>query len=99
MAFIAQTLTHGDKVYTTTILNGASSAEINLGRNSRFLVTTTGAYHIKFGPASLADAAATDTYFPSGSVAVWDLGRAHESIKLFNDSGSTITYWVTVLST
>lgn len=83
---------------TTTIGTGASTAEIVLGVNALFAVSTVGttASFIKFGNAGMAAAAATDFQLPPNSLTYFDTGAAFDRIRIFD--AATATHSVQKLS-
>jgi hypothetical protein len=92
----------------SAIANGASSAEIVIGPRTIFAVVAmptagqspNGYANIRFGPAGLAAATASDFGFPFGVVLTFDTGEEFNSIRLFNGSSvaGTVDFYVMRLS-
>ena len=72
--------------------NNVSSAEIVLGNNAIFEVTTNGttAAYIKFGNAGMAVATANDILLPQNFQTLWETGSAFDRVRVFSPTGSTI---------
>jgi hypothetical protein len=101
-----------EHVVSQTITAGASGAEIALGARQHFIVaafaqatgTTTNNINIKFGPAGLGAATASDLGLPiSGptfSVApmIFDTGEEFNSIRIFNNSTASVVVYVTLIN-
>jgi hypothetical protein len=77
-----------------TITTGASSAEIVLSRYTLFAINANGDINIRCGNAGMPAAANTDFRIPSGVVATYQVPAQWDRIRLFNNGGSTITYWI-----
>lgn len=76
-----------------------SSAEIVIGNHVIFVVSGTGAFHIRFGNSGMGAAAATSFYVPSGAMPMFDLGKAWDRIRIFNpDAAATIDVHYLILA-
>jgi hypothetical protein len=82
----------GDAVVTATLGAAASTAEIVLGIQQLFLISSAGDFHVKFGNAGMAAAAATDFLFPANTVQTLYTGDHTDRIRVFSTAGGT--YWI-----
>ncbi len=80
-----------------TIPTVSSLGGLALAKNRIFAVNGNQDLCIKFGVTGVV-ATATNFRIPQGSTFTFDMGQANDHIDLFNPSGSTATYWVTLLS-
>lgn len=86
------------KDVTATLATVTATAEILIGINNIFAIQATDDMHIKFGTTGMAAASASNWKIPAGSIFKYDMGRAVDTIRLFNPTGATITYWIQFLS-
>lgn len=77
---------------------GASSAEIVIGNNQIFAINASGDVNIAFGNSGMAAASNSNFRVPSGVTAEYDTGSQNDRIRLFNNGGSSINYWIQLLS-
>lgn len=77
-----------------TITTGTSAGGIAIAKRRIFSINANQDISIKFGLAGVT-ATASNFRIPSGSTFTFDMGDANDHIDLFNNSGSTATYWIT----
>ena len=101
-----------ENVTTQTISTGTSGAEIALGPRQIFMLTAFAASApaglenicLKFGPAGLGAAAATDMGLPCSSPSagsapiVFGTGDEFTSIRVYNNTSASVTIWVMLLN-
>lgn len=80
------------------LVTANSSAEQLLGKNQLFAIHGTGLFHIRFGVTGMGAGVATDFLLPSGQVHVFDTGQAFTHVRIFNDTGSNIDFYILPLS-
>ncbi len=80
------------------LVTTASSAEQLLGKNQLFAIHATGDFHIRFGVTGMGAGVATDFLLPSAQVHVFDTGQAFTHVRIFNDSGSNLDFYILPLS-
>jgi len=85
-------------VKVAALATATSSAEQLLGKNQLFAIHGTGDFHIRFGVAGMGAGVATDFLLPSGQVHVFDTGQAFTHVRIFNDSGANIDFYILSLS-
>ncbi len=85
-------------IKVAALATAASSAEQTLGKNQLFAIHATDSFHIRFGVTGMGDGVATDFLFPGGQVHVLDTGQAFTHVKVFNDSGGNIDFYILPLS-
>lgn len=73
---------------------GASSSEIVLGNNVTFVVWGTQQINVRYGPAGLGAAAATDFGIPANTMVITDTGEEFKSIRVFNNGASAADVYV-----
>lgn len=95
----------------TALGAGTSSAEIVLGNYQLFMIaayspaapTGTTNINIRFGPAGLGAATASDFGLPvsglttSGLPMIFDTGREFSSIRVFNNTSGTVDIYVMLI--
>lgn len=86
------------EITTATLATVTSTAEIVLGNNRVFAITSSDDIRIKFGNSGMAAAAAGDFPVWASSYARYDTGSHQDRIRLFNPTGATITYWIQFLA-
>lgn len=79
---------------TGTVTTAASSAEIAIAPNQIFYLIANGDANIRFGATGLAAATANNFYLPAKTGARYDSGRTGLALRIFNPTGSTITWWI-----
>lgn len=77
-----------------TVSNGASSGEIVLNAYTIFAFNANGDANIRFGNAGMPAAANTDFRIPGGIVVTYQVPKYCDRIRIFNNGGSSITYWI-----
>lgn len=80
-----------------TVANSASSAEIFIGTRKKFVISCDGAFHLARGRTGMVAAVADDMWLPAG---VWTFETpkgAWSYIRVWNDSGVSIHFWITPL--
>lgn len=99
-------------VKVAALAAGTSSAEISLGNNQLFSITafanavgtTTNNINVRFGPAGLGAATATDMGLPCGTPTsdagplFFDTGDTYQSIRVFNNTAQTVDIYVCKMS-
>lgn len=80
------------------INNAASASPISMGKRTMFVITADQPFHIKFGTSAMSAAAVTALRLPANAAFTFDMGDENTHLSLFNDSGSTMTYWILILS-
>ena len=100
MAVIDAVLVFGQDpaIKVAALATANSSAEQLLGKNQLFAIHATGDFHIRAGVTGMGAGVATDFLLPSGQVHVFDTGQAFTHIRIFNDSGSNIDFYILSLS-
>lgn len=83
---------------TGSLTTGTGTAEIVLGPFQMFAFNANGDINIRFGNAGMPAAAATDFRVPGGVVATYQCNRQHTSIRLFNATAGTVTWWIQPLT-
>lgn len=84
-----------------TAVVGASgnTADLVLGINQVFNLTSTGPINIRFGDANtIANATASNFQVPGNIVVQYDTGQQYDRIRIFNPGAGNTTYWIQVLS-
>lgn len=83
-------------VQTGTVTTGASSAEIDISvsLNGRIAIAVTGNANVRFGNSGVAAATASDLPLWGGSTSIFNLGQQYSAVRVFNNTASTITYWI-----
>lgn len=90
-------LTPGEVDSTGTVTAGVSSAEIDIAPNQIFYLIANGDLNIRFGSTGLTAATASNFYLPSKTGTRYDSGRTGMAMRLFNPTGSTVTWWIQTL--
>lgn len=75
-----------------------ASAEIVMAKNAVFAINATGDLNIIFGMSGVKTPTASNFRIPSGATAFYDLGDGADRIRLFNATGSTVTYYIQFLT-
>ncbi len=86
-------------VQTGTVANSASSSEIVINKRARIDIAVNGAAFVAFGNSGMAAASAADIPLFANTHNFFNLGDQYDRVRIFNNSGATITYWVTPFST
>jgi uncharacterized cupredoxin-like copper-binding protein len=85
-------------VKIAALATGTSSTEQAFGNNEIIAINATSDVSVKFGPAGLGAAAATDFRIPSGTTMVFDLGRQWTSVRFWNLGAGNTDIYIMVLS-
>lgn len=83
---------------TGTVLTTASSAEIVIGPNRIFSITCSDDLRIKFGTTGMGAAVTGDFPVWGNAYVQFDTASHTPSIRLFNPTAGTVTYWITYLA-
>jgi hypothetical protein len=79
---------------TGTITTLTSTSEIVLGRYTLFALNANGDINIRCGNAGMPAAAATDFRLPNGTTVTYQVPAQWDRIRLFNNTGGSVTYWI-----
>ncbi len=85
-------------IKVAAIVTTASSAEQLLGKNQLFAIHATDSFHLRFGVTGMGAGVATDFLLPGGQIHVFDTGQAFTHVRVFNDSGGNIDFYIQPLS-
>ena len=77
-------------IHIDNLATATSSAAQAIGRNKKFGIVGTGAFHMKRGDANVAASVAADFLFPANQVHTMYTGTVFTNIRVFNDSGGNI---------
>lgn len=83
-----------DTTKSAALASGSSTAEIVLGTNVTFTVWGTQQINVRFGPAGLSAATATDFGIPANTLVILDTGEEFKSIRVFNNGASAADIYV-----
>lgn len=79
---------------SATLATVTSTAEIALAAFQYFALNASGDINIRFGQPGMPAAAATDFRIPAGTTVIYPVTKQNPSIRLFNATGGTITYYI-----
>lgn len=83
-----------DTTKSAALTAATSTAEIVLGNNVTFVVWGTQQINVRFGPAGLGAATATDFGIPANTLVILDTGEEFKSIRVFNNGSGAADIYV-----
>lgn len=83
---------------TGTILTTAASAQIDLKAGMYIAFNANDDVHIRFGNGTVPTPTASDFRIPGNTMCIYPITLQNPSIKLYNPTASTVTYWIQPLS-
>lgn len=79
---------------TGTVLTTAASSQIDLSAYQYIAFNANDDIHIRFGNGTVPTPTTSDFRIPKNTLCIYPITKQNPSIKLYNPTASTVTYWI-----